>query len=113
MGGNPIAISCIVNWRVVDPKKALMNVEKVSQYVNTNAQAVLKQTVSHYTYDQIKGIQPRQRSNDEAAATIGRHRRRRGNLDVAQRSRVCVGGRRGDAQEAAGSSAGGGSNPDC
>ena len=52
--GNPIAISCIVNWRVVDPKKALMNVEKVSQYVNTNAQAVLKQTVSHYTYDQLK-----------------------------------------------------------
>jgi len=52
--GNPINISCIVNYRVVDPKKAMLNVEDLKKYVNTNAQAVLKQTVSHYTYDQLK-----------------------------------------------------------
>jgi len=52
---NPINVSCIVNYRIVDPKKAIMNVENLTQYVNTNAQAVLKQTVSHYTYNQLKG----------------------------------------------------------
>merc|ERR1711939_1001119 len=35
--GNPVVVSCIINYRVVDPTKA-----------------VLKQTVSHYSYDQLK-----------------------------------------------------------
>jgi len=52
--GNPLIVSCIVNYRVIDPKKAILNVDDLKKYVNTNAQAVLKQTVSHFTYDQLK-----------------------------------------------------------
>jgi len=52
--GNPVNVSAIINFRVVDPKKAMLNVEHMQKYVDTNAQAVLKQTVSHYTYDRLK-----------------------------------------------------------
>jgi len=52
--GNPVMISAILNYRVVNAKKAILNVENRSQYVNTNAQAVLKQIVAQYSYDQLK-----------------------------------------------------------
>jgi len=52
--GNPVLVSAILNYRVVDAKKALLHVENRAQYVSTNAQAVLKQTVSQYSYDQLK-----------------------------------------------------------
>lgn len=52
--GNPVMVSAILNYRVVDAKKALLHVENREQYVNTNAQAVLKQTVAQYSYDQLK-----------------------------------------------------------
>jgi len=52
--GNPVMVSAILNYRVVDAKRALLHVEDRSQYINTNAQAVLKQTVSQYSYDQLK-----------------------------------------------------------
>merc|ERR1711970_777175 len=52
--GNPVMVSAILNYRVVDAKRALLHVENQQQYVNTNAQAVLKQIVSTYSYDQLK-----------------------------------------------------------
>merc|ERR1712093_926660 len=52
--GNPVMVSAILNYRVVNSKKALLNVEHYSKFINTNAQAVLKQTVSTFTYDQLK-----------------------------------------------------------
>merc|ERR1711998_312586 len=52
--GNPVIIPAILNYRVVNAKKAILNVENRSQYVNTNAQAVLKQIVAQYSYDQLK-----------------------------------------------------------
>merc|ERR1712100_947698 len=52
--GNPVMVSAILNYRVVDSKKALLHVENQQQYVNTNAQAVLKQTVAQYSYEQLK-----------------------------------------------------------
>jgi len=52
--GNPVMVSAILNYRVVDAKRALLHVENRVQYINTNAQAVLKQIVSQYSYDQLK-----------------------------------------------------------
>merc|ERR1712139_249493 len=52
--GNPVMVSAILNYRVVDSKKALLYIENREQYVNTNAQAVLKQTVAQYSYEQLK-----------------------------------------------------------
>merc|ERR1711907_111630 len=52
--GNPVMVSAILNYRVADAKKALLHVENRTQFINTNAQAVLKQTVSQYSYDQLE-----------------------------------------------------------
>ena len=52
--GNPVVVSTILNYRVVDAKKAILNVQNVDSYIQTNSQAVLKQVVSQYTYDQLK-----------------------------------------------------------
>lgn len=54
LNGNPVMVSAILNYRVVDAKKALLNVEKYKDYVNTNAQAVMKQTISTFSYDELK-----------------------------------------------------------
>lgn len=52
--GNPIICSAVINYRVVDGKKAIMNIENVGMFVMTNATAVLKQVVSQHTYDELK-----------------------------------------------------------
>jgi len=52
--GSPVVVSAILNYRVVDSKKALLNVDNIFNFVNTNAQSVLKQVVGCYTYDQLK-----------------------------------------------------------
>lgn len=52
--GSPVVVSAILNYRVVDSKKALFNVQDVYQYCHSNAQSVLKQTVGMYTYEQLK-----------------------------------------------------------
>eukprot|EP00658_Telonema_sp_P-2_P044337 TRINITY_DN321_c0_g1_i9.p1 TRINITY_DN321_c0_g1~~TRINITY_DN321_c0_g1_i9.p1 ORF type:complete len:290 (-),score=76.44 TRINITY_DN321_c0_g1_i9:329-1198(-) len=54
--GNPINVSAVLNYRVSDSKKAIMNVQDVDSFVNTNAQATLKQTVGRYSYDQLKAL---------------------------------------------------------
>jgi len=66
--GNPVHVSAILNYRVVDAKKALLSVENRQQYVNTNAQAVLKQIVSQYSYDQLKT--DHDEVNDRMRATL-------------------------------------------
>lgn len=52
--GNPIVCSAVLNYRVADGKRALLNVHNVDQFVRTNATAVLKQVVSRHTYDECK-----------------------------------------------------------
>jgi len=52
--GNPIICSAVVNFRVVDAKQAIMNIENVGIFTKTNATAVLKQVVSQHTYDELK-----------------------------------------------------------
>lgn len=54
--GNPVEVSAIINYSVVDAKKAILNVQSVHEYVNTNAQATLKQVVGTYSYDQLKSM---------------------------------------------------------
>ncbi|CAE8737303.1 unnamed protein product [Polarella glacialis] len=52
--GSPILVSAIVNYRVLDAKKALFAVEDYRQYIETNATSVLKQVVGTHTYDGLK-----------------------------------------------------------
>eukprot|EP00657_Telonema_sp_P-1_P009128 TRINITY_DN3294_c0_g1_i5.p1 TRINITY_DN3294_c0_g1~~TRINITY_DN3294_c0_g1_i5.p1 ORF type:complete len:299 (+),score=92.48 TRINITY_DN3294_c0_g1_i5:53-949(+) len=69
--GNPIMVSAVLNYRVADAKKALLNVTNADAFVSTvpllqptgqsmltcvaqNAQATLKQTVGKFSYDMLK-----------------------------------------------------------
>jgi regulator of protease activity HflC (stomatin/prohibitin superfamily) len=52
--GAPVIVSAVINYRVIDSKRALLNVTNLKSYCNMNAQAVLKQIVGCYTYDQLK-----------------------------------------------------------
>jgi len=52
--GNPVVCSAVLNYRVVDGKQSLMNIQNVDTFVRANATAILKQIVSQHTYDEIK-----------------------------------------------------------
>jgi len=52
--GSPLIVSAILNYRVVDARKALFAVEDFQNYVQKNASATLKQCVATHTYDELK-----------------------------------------------------------
>lgn len=49
--GNPIVVAGVVTFRFVDSQKAALGVEDASQFVRTQAMAVLKQVCSRYPYE--------------------------------------------------------------
>jgi len=49
--GNPINVSAIVVYKVVNSKKAFFNVEDYDEFVENQSQAVLRQVVSKYPYE--------------------------------------------------------------
>ncbi|GBG28443.1 Band 7 protein CG42540 [Hondaea fermentalgiana] len=51
---NPVVVSAVLNYRVVDAAKALLNVERPNAFVETQAAAVVKEVVSRFTYDELK-----------------------------------------------------------
>lgn len=52
--GNPLMVSAVLNYRFTDARAALLNVQNPSNYVNQQAQAVLKMVVSRFSYDELK-----------------------------------------------------------
>jgi len=52
--GTPVMVSAIVNYRVIDAKKALFSVENYKNYVKVNSTAILKQVVGQHSYDELK-----------------------------------------------------------
>jgi regulator of protease activity HflC (stomatin/prohibitin superfamily) len=52
--GVPILVSSIVNYRVVDAKKAFFAVDDYKQYLAINAASVIKQEVASHSYDQLR-----------------------------------------------------------
>ena len=60
--GNPINVSTIINWRVVDAEKALLNVENIYSYVNVQAELSLREHAHRFPYD----------SNDEKVECLKR-----------------------------------------
>jgi len=56
--GTPVVVSAVVNYRVVDAKKAMFSVEDYKSYLLVNATAVLRQVVSKNTYDKLKEHAP-------------------------------------------------------
>ena len=49
--GNPVVVSAVVRYQVVEAEKAVLNVENYKQYVADQASAILKRVVSRYPYE--------------------------------------------------------------
>ncbi len=49
--GNPIEISAIVVWRVIDPVSAVFEVENYEDYVETQTESAVRSLASAYPYD--------------------------------------------------------------
>lgn len=52
--GAPVMVAAVLNYRVVEPMKALYAVEDYTHYVAVNAQATLKHVVSAHSYNELK-----------------------------------------------------------
>jgi regulator of protease activity HflC (stomatin/prohibitin superfamily) len=52
--GSPLIVSAILNYRVVDAKRALFAIDNFDDYVQKNASAILKHVVATHTYDELK-----------------------------------------------------------
>ena len=51
--GNPIDVSAIVIWKVVDATKAVINVDDYNQYLSDQADSAIRNTARLYPYDII------------------------------------------------------------
>ncbi len=49
--GNPIEIGVVVIWRVVDPTKAVLDVDNYYSYISTQSDASIRQVARQYPYD--------------------------------------------------------------
>lgn len=52
--GVPIVVSAVLVYRVVDAKRALLNIDNVNRFVQSQASAALKLVVSQYSYEALK-----------------------------------------------------------
>jgi len=53
--GNPLMVSGVVTYVVVDSRKAALDVQNVNSYIQTQAMAVLKRIASMYPYEAKEG----------------------------------------------------------
>ena len=53
--GNPVIVSGVVGYRIVNSKSAALDVENARSFVHTQAQTILKQIVSRYPYETTDG----------------------------------------------------------
>ena len=53
--GNPIEIGTVVIWRVINPTKAVLNVENYFTYLSTQCDAITRNAARRYPYDTSEG----------------------------------------------------------
>ena len=53
--GNPVMVSGVVSFRIINSKAAALDVQNAQGFVHTQAQTVLKQIVSRYPYESTNG----------------------------------------------------------
>ncbi len=51
--GNPIIIGTVVIWHIVDPSKAVFNVEHYAEFLSTQCDAAIRNIVREYPYDDV------------------------------------------------------------
>lgn len=53
--GNPIEIGAVVIWKVVNPTKAVINVENYKNYLSIQCDSIIRNTARCYPYDTSEG----------------------------------------------------------
>lgn len=53
--GNPVEIGAVVIWKVIDPTKAVINVENYKNYLSIQCDAIIRNTARQYPYDTNEG----------------------------------------------------------
>jgi len=69
--GNPIIISGILVYHIINTKKAVMDVENASMFIRDQAMAVVKQIVAQYPYEHTG--EGKEHSLKSESAEIGEH----------------------------------------
>jgi regulator of protease activity HflC (stomatin/prohibitin superfamily) len=91
--GNPVEISAVINWQVVDTAMAAFDVDDYEDFVHVQAETAIRHVASVYPYDAYEGDVHSLRGNaDEVEATLRADLQRR--LDVAGVEVLLVGLRR-------------------
>ena len=53
--GNPVEIGAVVIWKVVNPTKAVINVENYKNYLSIQCDSIIRNTARQYPYDTSEG----------------------------------------------------------
>ena len=53
--GNPVEIGAVVIWKVVNPTKAVINVENYKNYLSIQCDSIIRNTARQYPYDMSEG----------------------------------------------------------
>ena len=56
VNGNPIIIGAVVIWKVVNPTKAVFNVENYEEYLSIQSDSIIRNTARAYPYDDLKAM---------------------------------------------------------
>ena len=54
INGNPIIIGAVVIWKVVNPTKAVFNVENYEEYLSIQSDSIIRNTARAYPYDDFE-----------------------------------------------------------
>ena len=76
--GNPIIIGAIVIWRVVDPTKAVFNVEDYTEFLSIQTDSTIRNTARLYPYDNYDEI------DDDQDDGVNEMTLRGSSLEIAQ-----------------------------
>jgi regulator of protease activity HflC (stomatin/prohibitin superfamily) len=63
--GNPVEVSAVVVWRVVDTAKAVFDVQDYEDFVRIQTETAIRHMASLYPYDSYEPDQPNLRANAE------------------------------------------------
>lgn len=86
--GNPLLVSAIIVYHIVDTKRAAIDVANANQFVQLQATAVLKQIVSQYPYESPDG-KDHEISLKTEALEVGHQLRTTLQDKIAQAGAVC------------------------
>lgn len=68
VGGNPIEIAAVIVFKVVDATKAVFDVDKYEQFVETQSETALRHVAAKYPYDNYEGQEISLRANSDVVS---------------------------------------------